>query len=526
MCGIVGIVSSKPVNQAIYDALIVLQHRGQDAAGIMTDDNGTLCVRKSNGLVQDVFHNRHMLRLRGNVGIGHVRYPTAGASSLAEAQPFYVNSPYGICLGHNGNLTNTEELQALLTQHDKRHLNTGSDTEALLNVFAHELQRSSNNSLTPEQIFSSVTAVHQRCRGGYAVVAMIMGHGIVAFRDPYGIRPLVLGRRATADGMEHIVASESVALDALGFELVRDVEPGEALYIETDGTLHSQQCGERISYTPCIFEFVYFARPDSIIDRISVYKSRMRMGEKLAEKILKERPDHDIDVVIPIPDSSRTSALSVAQSLGVDYREGFIKNRYIGRTFIMPGQEERKRSVKRKLNAIDLEFRDKVVLLVDDSIVRGTTSQQIIEMAREAGARKVYFASASPPVRYPNVFGIDMPAASELIACGRSEIEVADAIGADWLVYQELDDLIRAVQYDNGEITEFDTSCFSGEYVTHDVTPEYLQKIESTRSDKAKQARQHAIDQLNGGSDSSVNDMDSDLDSDPGPGIADSGYAR
>ncbi len=492
MCGIVGIVSNKPVNQSIYDALIVLQHRGQDAAGIMTDDAGTLCQRKDNGLVQDVFQRKHMLRLRGNMGIGHVRYPTAGMSSSAEAQPFYVNSPYGICLGHNGNLTNTRELQELLRQQDKRHLNTGSDTEALLNVFAHELQQSQSAELTPADVFAAVEGVHQRCHGGYAIVAMIMGHGVLGFRDPHGIRPVVLGQRDTNGFTEYMVASESVALDALGFELVRDILPGEAVYIEADGTLHSKLCGVSKSYTPCVFEYVYFARPDSIMDGISVYKSRMRMGERLADKILRERPDHDIDVVIPIPDSSRTSALSVAHSLGVKYREGFIKNRYIGRTFIMPGQEMRQKSVRRKLNAIDLEFRDKVVLLVDDSIVRGTTSKQIIEMARDAGARKVYFASASPPVRYPNVFGIDMAASAELVACDRSEAEVADIIGADWLIYQNLDDLIQAVQYDNGDIKEFDTSCFSGEYVTGDVTVEYLREVEALRSDKAKKAREKA----------------------------------
>jgi amidophosphoribosyltransferase len=492
VCGIVGIVSNRPVNQAIYDALIVLQHRGQDAAGIMTDDNGILRQRKDNGLVQDVFQNKHMLRLKGNMGIGHCRYPTAGTSKSDEAQPFYVNSPYGICLGHNGNLTNTEELQALLTQQDKRHLNTGSDTEALLNVFAHELQVRNASRLTPDDVFEAVSGVHKRCSGGYAVVAMIIGHGIVAFRDPHGIRPILLGRREEGGAVEHMVASESVALDALGFELVRDIRPGEAIFIEKNGALHSKQCGPQQGYTPCVFEYVYFARPDSIIDRISVYKSRLRMGEKLAEKILRERPDHDIDVVIPIPDSSRTSALSVSQALGVKYREGFIKNRYIGRTFIMPGQEMRKRSVKRKLNAIDLEFRDKAVLLVDDSIVRGTTSQQIIEMAREAGARKVYFASASPPVRYPNVYGIDMPVSSELVAWNRTEEEVAKLIGADWLIYQDLNDLIKAVQYDNGEIKEFDTSCFSGDYVTGEVTHDYLQKIEVGRSDQAKQARELA----------------------------------
>ncbi|MCC5795399.1 MAG: amidophosphoribosyltransferase [Chromatiales bacterium] len=492
MCGIVGIVGRKPVNQAIYDALTVLQHRGQDAAGIMTDDNGTLVTRKKNGLVQDVFQQRHMVQLRGNVGIGHVRYPTAGTLRSAEAQPFYVNSPYGICLAHNGNLTNADELKALLFSEDRRHLNTGSDTEALLNVFAHELQMTQGEQLTPDAVFAAVAAVHRRCRGGYAVVAMIMGYGIVAFRDPHGIRPLALGRRAGPGGDEYMVASESVAMDALDFAHERDIRPGEAVIITRDGRLESRQCGTEHSWTPCIFEYVYFARPDSIIDGISVYKARLRMGEHLAAKILRERPDHDIDVVIPIPDSSRTSALEVANGLGVKYREGFIKNRYIGRTFIMPGQEMRRKSVRRKLNAIDLEFRGKNVLLVDDSIVRGTTSRQIVEMAREAGARRVYFASASPPVRHPNVYGIDMPAASELVANGRSEADVQSFIGADWLIYQDLDDLVQAVRFDNGDISSFDTSCFSGQYVTADVTPEYLQRLEQQRSDRAKQEREHA----------------------------------
>lgn len=490
MCGIVGIVGHGPVKQALYDALSVLQHRGQDAAGIMTDWNGTLCTRKKNGLVSDVFQQRHMDELRGNVGIGHCRYPTAGTLNSSEAQPFYVNSPYGIGLAHNGNLTNSDELKALLIQQDRRHLNTGSDTEALLNVFAHELQQQDNERLTPEAIFAAVAAVHRRCRGGYAVVALVIGYGIVAFRDPHGIRPLCMGRRETPAGVEHMVASESVAMDALEFEVIRDILPGEAVIIETDGTLHSRQCEARRSYTPCIFEYVYFARPDSIIDRISVYKSRLRMGERLADKLLRERPDHDIDVVIPIPDSSRTSALEVAHRLGVKYREGFIKNRYVGRTFIMPGQDQRRQSVRRKLNAIELEFRDKNVLLVDDSIVRGTTSKQIIEMAREAGARRVYFASASPPVRYPNVYGIDMPAASELVAHARTDAEVQELIGADWLVYQDLDDLIRAVRYDNGDIINFDTSCFSGEYVTGDITPQYLAQLEQQRSDRAKSQRE------------------------------------
>ncbi|MCC5861390.1 MAG: amidophosphoribosyltransferase [Gammaproteobacteria bacterium] len=483
MCGIVGIVGREPVNQGIYDALTVLQHRGQDAAGIVTEDRGRLHMRKSNGLVRDVFQQRHMLRLKGNVGIGHVRYPTAGCSSSSEAQPFYVNSPFGICLGHNGNLTNAAELSELLVREDRRHLNTGSDSELLLNVFAHELASLSNGRLDVSDVFRAVEAVHRRCRGGYAVVALISGHGIVAFRDRHGIRPAVIGRRETRAGVEHMIASESVALDALGFELVRDVRPGEAVFIDHQGRLYTDPCGGPASYTPCLFEYVYFARPDSIIDNISVYKSRLRMGEALAERITRQRPDHDIDVVIPIPDTSRTSALQVAHRLGVKYREGFIKNRYIGRTFIMPGQALRRKSVRRKLNAIDLEFRGKNVLLVDDSIVRGTTSQQIIEMAREAGARRVYFASAAPPVRYPNVYGIDMPAASELVANGRSEEAVAQLIGADWLIYQQLPDLIRAVRHDHAAIEAFDTSCFSGEYVTGDITAEYLADLEASRRD-------------------------------------------
>lgn len=490
MCGIVGIVSHQPVNQGIYDALTVLQHRGQDAAGIATDDRGVLCTRKSNGLVRDVFQQRHMVQLRGNIGIGHVRYPTAGWSSSSEAQPFYVNSPYGICLAHNGNLTNAESLKKVLTEQDRRHLNTGSDTEALLNVLADELQRRKGQGLKPEDAFSAVAALHERCHGGYAVVALIIGHGILAFRDPYGIRPICLGRRETSAGVEHMVASESVALDALGFDLVRDLLPGEAVFIRQDGELFSHQCGARRDYTPCVFEYVYFARPDSIIDRISVYKARLRMGEALANKILRERPHHDIDVVIPIPDSSRTSALEVAHRLRVKYREGFVKNRYIGRTFIMPGHEMRKKSVRSKLNAIDLEFQGKAVLLVDDSIVRGTTSRQIIDMAREAGARRVYFASASPPVRYPNVYGIDMPAASELVAANRSDSEVEKYIGADWLIYQDLEDLLASVRYDNGEIKDFDASCFSGKYVTKDVTMEYLARLEAERSDLAKTKRE------------------------------------
>jgi amidophosphoribosyltransferase len=490
MCGVIGIVSRNPVNQALYDGLTVMQHRGQDAAGIVTWGEEGLKKRKANGLVRDVFRTRHMLRLSGNVGIGHVRYPTAGGSKSAEAQPFYVNSPYGICLAHNGNLTNHDELADLLTREDRRHLSTGSDSEVLLNVFAHELQIRANGDPTADQIFDAVEALHKRSSGGYAVVALVVGHGIVAFRDPNGIRPLVLGKRAVDDGHDYMVASESVALDVLQCERMRDLNPCETVYIENNGTLHSREYRGEIRHTPCIFEYVYFARPDSILDDISVYKARLRMGEELAGKIVRDFPYHDIDVVIPIPDTSRTSALQVAYHLGVKYREGFIKNRYIGRTFIMPGQAERDKSVRRKLNAIGLEFRGKNVLLVDDSIVRGTTSRQIIKLARDAGAKKVYFASAAPPVRFPNVYGIDMPAASELIANGRDVEEIAELIGADRLIYQDLHGLIRSVRHDNSAINEFDASCFSGEYVTGDVTDEYLQILEERRNDGAKQARE------------------------------------
>ncbi|MDE2235532.1 MAG: amidophosphoribosyltransferase [Gammaproteobacteria bacterium] len=489
MCGIVGVVGHSSVNQILYDALTVLQHRGQDAAGIMTCDHDHLYLRKSNGLVRDVFQQRHMLRLRGSMGIGHVRYPTAGCSNSAEAQPFYTNSPYGIGLGHNGNLINARILKEMLFREDRRHLNTQSDSEILLNVFAHELQRTGNMEVDERDIFKAVSTVHRRCRGGYANVAMISGYGIVGFRDPYGIRPLVFGRRITDAGMEYMIASESVALDVCGFELMRDVAPGEAVVIDRNGGLHTQQCAEKPLYSPCIFEYVYFARPDSIMDDISVYKARMRMGDKLAEQIQRDWSDHDIDVVIPIPDTSRTSALQLANQLGVKYREGFIKNRYIGRTFIMPGQKQRNHSVHQKLNAIDLEFNGKNVLLVDDSIVRGTTSQQIIQMAREAGAHKVYFASAAPPVRFPNVYGIDMPTSRELIAFDRSEEQVAEFIGADRLIYQNLDDLIDAVRRGNPKIQHFDTSVFSGEYITGDVTNDYLAALAQERSDDAKQHR-------------------------------------
>jgi len=496
MCGIVGIVAREKVNQAIYDALTVLQHRGQDAAGIVTCDGYRLHLRKDMGLVRDVFQAHHMVNLRGNMGIGHVRYPTAGCTTSAEAQPFYVNSPYGITLAHNGNLTNAEDLKRDLFREDLRHINTDSDSEVLLNVFAHELFRQGRLSISinEEHVFKAVAEVHRRCRGAYAVVALIIGYGIVAFRDPHGIRPVVFGRRDTPMGPEYMVASESVALDAQGFELIRDVDPGEAIYIDMHGRLYTRQCAEDPAYSPCLFEFVYLARPDSIIDHVSVYKARLRMGERLADKIEREWKEHDIDVVIPIPDTSRTAALPLAYRLGVKYREGFIKNRYIGRTFIMPGQQEREMSVRRKLNAIDLEFKDKNVLLVDDSVVRGTTSQQIIQMARDAGARKVYFASAAPPVRFPNVYGIDMPAADELVAHGKTEEEVARVIGADRLIYQDLDDLVAAVRRGNPKLQRFDDSVFTGEYVTGDVSPAYLRHLEQSRSDEAK-----ALDQPKNG---------------------------
>lgn len=495
MCGIAGIVSTEPVNQELYEALTLLQHRGQDAAGIVTCEGNRLHLRKDSGLVRDVFHTRHMRNLVGNMGIAHVRYPTAGCTSSAEAQPFYVNSPFGVSLAHNGNLTNARQLKEELFRQDQRHINTDSDSEVLLNVFAHELQELGKLKLDPEDVFRAVAAVHRRCRGAYAVVAMITGFGIVAFRDPYGIRPLVYGVRESTRGREYMMASESVVLDVLGFTQVRDVAPGEAVLIEKNGVMHTRPCSDQAVYSPCIFEFVYFARPDSIIDNISVYKARMRMGDKLADKILRERPEHDIDVVIPIPDTSRTAALQLANRLGVKFREGLIKNRYIGRTFIMPGQQMRKKSVRQKLNAIDLEFKDKNVLLVDDSIVRGTTSMQIIQMARDAGARRVYFASASPPVRYPNVYGIDMPAAHELIAHERSDEQVCDALGADWLIYQDLDDLIRAVKKGNDDISRFDTSCFDKFYITGDVDQPYLDQLEENRSDAAKHERdiQHSI---------------------------------
>lgn len=496
MCGIVGIVARDSVNQALYDGLTVLQHRGQDAAGIVTCHDGRLYLRKSQGLVRDVFETRHMLELIGNMGIGHVRYPTAGCSSSAEAQPFYVNSPYGVTLAHNGNLTNSETLKNELFRDDLRHVNTESDSEVLLNVFAHELQRLGKLAVGPEDIFHAVRRVHERCRGAYAAVAMITGVGIVGFRDPYGIRPLVFGKRMSERGSEYVLASESVAIDVLGYKLVRDVRPGEAVFISVEGTLTTRECAPRQSHAPCIFEYVYLARPDSIIDGISVHKARMRMGEALARKVRRLWPEHDIDVVIPIPDTSRSAALQLAHELGIKYREGFIKNRYIPRTFIMPGQGMRRKSVRQKLNAIDLEFRGRNVMLVDDSIVRGTTCRQIIEMARDAGAKKVYFASAAPPVRHPNVYGIDMPSVDELIAYNRTADEVARLIGADWLVYQDLEDLIAAAHKGNPEVGEFDASCFSGEYVTGDVSAQYLDRLAAERCDEAKAERGRALNSL------------------------------
>ena len=494
MCGIVGIVGTEPVNQRIYDALTVLQHRGQDAAGIVTYDEGQLSLRKSNGLVRDVFSTRHMIRLQGNVGIGHVRYPTAGSSSSAESQPIYVNSPYGITLAHNGNLTNAQELVEQLFKTDRRHINTTSDSEVLLNVFAHQLSLCNHLQLGPDDIFNAIAAVHQRCRGAYAAVAMINNHGMVCFRDPFGIRPVIIGKRETEKGTEYMVASESVALDALEFEVIRDVAPGEAIYIDLQGNMHTRQCAHNPVYSPCVFEYVYFARPDSFIDKISVYKARLRMGERLAEKILRVRPDHDIDVVIPIPDSSLTSAVALAHILGKKMRHGFVKNRYIGRTFIMPGQQMRKKSVRQKLNAIGLEFSGKNVLLVDDSIVRGTTSEQIIQMAREAGAKNVYFASASPPVKYPNVYGIDMPSAKELIAHDRSVEEVQVAIGADWLIFQDLEDLLDTAREGNTDIKQFDASVFNGHYVTGDIDDIYLSKLDQKRNDNARIKQESLFD--------------------------------
>jgi amidophosphoribosyltransferase len=494
MCGIVGVVSQTPVNQLLYDALLLLQHRGQDAAGIATNHSSMFSMYKANGLVRDVFRTRNMRSLQGNTGIGHCRYPTAGSSSEEEAQPFYVNAPFGITLAHNGNLTNQAELKEALFRNDRRHINTNSDSEVLLNVLAHEVQEAANGySLDAEAVFKAVGVVHRRVRGAYAVVAQIAGHGMLAFRDPYGIRPLCLGMNEGENGVEYMVASESVALEGIGFRFVRDIAPGEAIFIGEDGVMHERQCAENPSLNPCAFEYVYLARPDSVIDGASVYATRLKMGEYLADKIRKEIPVEDIDVVMPIPDSSRPAAIQLALKLGVEYREGFIKNRYIGRTFIMPGQGMRKKSVRQKLNAIGSEFKGKNVLLVDDSIVRGTTSREIVQMAREAGARKVFFASAAPPVLFPNVYGIDMPTRDELIAYGRTVEEVCQEITADRLVYQDIDALKRSISDVNPALTNFEASCFDGVYITGDVTPAYLDNLETARHNGGKGVSQEDV---------------------------------
>ena len=491
MCGVVGVVSQTEVSPVIYDALTILQHRGQDAAGIATSTENRFFIRKQLGLVRDVMRSQHIPNLRGHMGIGHVRYPTAGSEDRELAQPMYVNSPFGISISHNGNLTNQEELRQILVHKDLRHLNTDSDSEVLLNVFAHELQKQGSINPGAKEIFAAVKSLHKRVRGAYSVVVMINGVGIVGFRDPFGIRPLIIGSKDNdLLGKDYMVASESNVLDSLGYETIDDVHAGSAVFISSDGKLETESCINNPIPTPCIFEYVYLARPDAKIDQISVHKSRLRMGEYLAKKIINEKPDHDIDVVIPIPDSSTTSALQLATTLGVKYREGFVKNRYIGRTFIMPFQQKREKSVKQKLNPIDLEFRDKVVLLVDDSIVRGTTSRQIIEMARSSGAKKVYFASAAPPIRYQNVYGIDMAATTELVAHQRSEKEIEEFIKADWLIYQDLDDLISAAQVGNEDIKQFECSIFNGKYVTDDIDDKYLQNLEDVRSDKSKSSRQ------------------------------------
>ncbi len=483
MCGILGVVARSPVNQLLYDGLLLLQHRGQDAAGIATAMGKAFHMQKGNGLVRDVFRTRNMRSLGGHSGIAHVRYPTAGsAGNSEEAQPFYVNAPFGIMLAHNGNLTNSEQLKDEMFRRDLRHINTDSDSEVLLTVLANSLQASAHGvSLDPETIFAAVGELHARVRGAYACVAEIAGYGILAFRDPYGIRPLCYGVSETDHGVEYLVASESVALEGLGFRMVRDVEPGEAIFIDLDGNFYSRQCAASPSLNPCVFEYVYFARPDSIVDGASIYSARLRMGEYLAERLAAELWRGDIDVVMPIPDTSRPSAMQLAMKLGLDYREGFLKNRYVGRTFIMPGQAVRRKSVRQKLNAMSVEFKGKNVLLVDDSIVRGTTSREIVQMARDSGANKVFFASAAPPVRYPNVYGIDMPTRSELIAHGRSDEEIRVAIGADALIYQTVDAMKQSVRDVNPRLKNFEASCFDGIYVTGDVTSEYLDHIERER---------------------------------------------
>lgn len=498
MCGIVGVVSHSPVNQLIYDALLLLQHRGQDAAGIATNHGNTFSMHKANGLVRDVFRTRNMRSLPGNAGIGQVRYPTAGSSSEEEAQPFYVNAPFGIILAHNGNLTNCEQLKIEMFKNDRRHINTDSDSEVLLNVLAHEIQMATTGySLDPTALFKAVSMLHKRVRGSYAVVAQIAGYGLLAFRDPFGIRPLCIGFNDTEKGPEYMLASESVALEGLGFRFLRDVMPGEAIFIDLDGKLYNQQCADNPVLNPCAFEFVYLARPDSVIDGASVYATRLKMGEYLAEKIRKQLSAGDIDVVMPIPDSSRPAAMELALKLNLDYREGFIKNRYIGRTFIMPGQAQRKKSVRQKLNAISSEFKGKTVLLVDDSIVRGTTSREIVQMARDSGAKRVIFASAAPPVKYPNVYGIDMPTRNELIAHDRTEEEVCREITADALVYQDVDALKRSISDINPLLRNFEASCFDGVYVTGDISRDYLDRIEYARSNPKPVVEDAVRSQLN-----------------------------
>jgi len=495
MCGIIGIVGNPgaQVATSLYDALLVLQHRGQDAAGIVTSDSDNICHRRANGLVRDVFRDRHMGKLIGSMGIGHVRYPTAGSSSSAEAQPFYTNTPFGVSLAHNGNLNNTADIISGLLEYDHRRINTSSDSEALLNLFAAEIQRSVNgrpggmDALSEDDVFRAIERTHLRAEGSYSVVCLVTGWGLVAFRDPNGIRPLFLGSNEGEGFTERLIASESVACKALGFELERDISPGEAVIIRMDGSFHSKSCHNNPVHTPCVFEYVYFARPDSVIDGISVHAARLRMGKALAKRIRKTTPNHEIEAVIPVPDSGRIAAIGLASELGVPYREGFVKNRYIGRTFIMPGQRIRKDSVRKKLNTIDEEFQGKTILIVDDSIVRGNTSRRIVQMAREAGATKVLFASSSPPIVHPNVYGIDMPARSEYVAYGKDDREICEAIGADWLIYQELGDLVEAcLGADDTDLANFDCSCFDGIYVTGGITEDYLLMIEGIRGDSSK----------------------------------------
>jgi amidophosphoribosyltransferase len=479
MCGILGVVSQAPVNQLIYDGLLLLQHRGQDAAGIATHQGQKFFMHKAKGMVKDVFRTRNMRALPGYVGLGQVRYPTAGnAFSDEEAQPFYVNAPFGLVMVHNGNLTNAAELKAELFSIDHRHINTESDSEVLLNVLAHELEKTTRGlPLAPADVFAAVRGVHRRVRGSYAVVALIAGHGLLAFRDPFGIRPLCLGRQ----GSTWVVASESVALEGTGHQFERDLLPGEAVFIDLQGQLHAAQCAERPRLMPCIFEYVYLARPDSMLDGISVYQARLNLGQTLAQRVISTVPPNEIDVVIPIPESSRPSATQLAHLLGIAYREGFVKNRYVGRTFIMPGQGVRKKSVRQKLNVIASEFKGRNVLLVDDSIVRGTTSREIVQMARDAGARKVYLASAAPPVRYPNVYGIDMPTSDELVAHNRTVEQVREVIGCDALIYQEVEGMKRAIGALNPALDGFDASCFDGVYITGDVTPESIARMNEQR---------------------------------------------